>query len=341
VPDAQPLLFRVPDPDRRWAAVRLCTDVPLPERELERRDGEWVLRTPPLRLHRLEYELEVEHPDGGVECIADPGHDTRAPGAFGEKSVLEAPSYRPPAWLDAPRIDAAVAEVPLGTAMRRQVVAAVWEPADSDPGRPLPLLLAHDGPEYDHLARLTDWAGAMVAAGRLPPFRLALLPPGNRNTWYGASEGYAKAMRERLVPALAAARAVDGPVAAMGASLGALAWLHVHRRFGDLLGGLFLQSGSFFTLEDDQHEAGFPAFGRITAFVRGVHRTRHWSRPIAAALTCGAEEENLANNRRMAAALERQGYATAFAENADMHNYTGWRDTFDPHLTELLARLWG
>jgi hypothetical protein len=23
-----------------------------------------------------------------------------------------------------------------------------------------------------------------------------------------------------------------------------------------------------------------------------------------------------------------------------MHNYTGWRDTFDPHLTGLCALLW-
>ena len=26
--------------------------------------------------------------------------------------------------------------------------------------------------------------------------------------------------------------------------------------------------------------------------------------------------------------------------NPDLHNYTGWRDAFHPHLTRLLARVW-
>ena len=57
-------------------------------------------------------------------------------------------------------------------------------------------------------------------------------------------------------------------------------------------------------------------------------------------LTCGAEEENAANNGLMAAALERQGHPVRFVENRDMHNYTGWRDTFDPHLADLLEVVW-
>jgi hypothetical protein len=27
--------------------------------------------------------------------------------------------------------------------------------------------------------------------------------------------------------------------------------------------------------------------------------------------------------------------------NRDGHNYVGWRDTLDPHLVALLARVWG
>jgi enterochelin esterase family protein len=333
------LTLRVPDPDRRWTAVRVCTDVHLPARELARREDEWVLELPELRLARMEYELEVEHADGGSECIADPTHELRAPGAFGEKSVLEAPEYLAPWWLPAPRIDAEVVEVDLGVVMRRRLTAGVWGPAGSD--EPLPLLLAHDGPEYDELARLTDWAGAMVQDGKLPPFRLAMLPPGNRDSWYSASEGYARAFAQVLVPALTERVPTRGPLAGMGASLGALAMLHVHRRFPSVLGALFLQSGSFFTPETDAQEIGFSRFGRIVPFVRGVRRTRRWSTPVPTTITCGAEEENAANNRLMAEALERQGYPLVHVENHDMHNYTGWRDTFEPHLTELLARAWG
>ena len=34
--------------------------------------------------------------------ICDPANPQRAPGGFGEKSVLELAGYRPPEWLDRP-----------------------------------------------------------------------------------------------------------------------------------------------------------------------------------------------------------------------------------------------
>ena len=57
---------------------------------------------------------------------------------------------------------------------------------------------------------------------------------------------------------------------------------------------------------------------------------------VPAALTCGTEEENVHNNRVMAAALADQGYIAKLDEVPDLHNYTGWRDAFDPYLTRLL-----
>lgn len=61
---------------------------------------------------------------------------------------------------------------------------------------------------------------------------------------------------------------------------------------------------------------------------------------IPVSLTCGAAEENLANNRDMADSLRQQGYAVEFAENPDAHTWTGWRDALHPHLTGLLRRVW-
>jgi enterochelin esterase family protein len=60
---------------------------------------------------------------------------------------------------------------------------------------------------------------------------------------------------------------------------------------------------------------------------------------IPAVLTCGAVEENLANNRDMAETLRRQGYPVTFVEVPDAHNWTGWRDALDPHLTSLIQRV--
>jgi enterochelin esterase family protein len=43
--------------------------------------------------------------------------------------------------------------------------------------------------------------------------------------------------------------------------------------------------------------------------------------------------------RLMAQALRAQGYPVTLHEVADMHNYTAWRDAFDPHLTRLLRQM--
>jgi enterochelin esterase-like enzyme len=37
----------------------------------------------------------------------------------------------------------------------------------------------------------------------------------------------------------------------------------------------------------------------------------------------------------------RQGYDVSFAEHPDGHNWIAWRDSFEPHLSELLRRVWG
>jgi enterochelin esterase-like enzyme len=211
----------------------------------------------------------------------------------------------------------------------------IWSPAAADD--PLPLLVAHDGPEYDTLAFLTRYAGAMIAAGTLPPFHVAMLAPGPRDEWYSASALYARALYVDVVPALREAVAVTSPVVGMGASLGALAMLHGHARRG-VFAGLFLQSGSFFVPRHDAHESRFPRYRRVVRVVREL--TRDAGPPVPATLTCGIAEENLANNRLMARALAAQGFRVALHEVPDMHNFTGWRDALHPHLTRLLARVW-
>ena len=58
-------------------------------------------------------------------------------------------------------------------------------------------------------------------------------------------------------------------------------------------------------------------------------------------MTCGRIEENIENNRTMARALAAQGYDVALHEVPDVHNYTAWRDAFDPYLTGLLRMVSG
>ena len=329
------ITLRVADPKPRYRAIRLCSDLRLRDSDFVREDGGWVFRLSRSGLARLEYKLELFGRDGSSQVVCDPANPQRVPGAFGEKSVVLAPEYRPPAWLHDRRVAGTFEE--LGVRVLGQDLAVrIWSPGEGE----LPLLVAHDGPEYDALAALTCYAGVMIGRGALPPLRLALLPPGDRDEWYSASAVYGRALCRRILPAVRQQIRIAGRPVGMGASLGALAMLHAQRRWPGTFAGLFLQSGSFFVPRFDRHESGFPRYGRVTRFVSGVLRVPSHDEPVPVAMTSGVEEDNVHNNRLMAASLAGQGYAARLDEVPDLHNYTGWRDAFDPHLTRLLARLW-
>ena len=339
----QKVTFRLSDPRHGLAGVRLVQDVGVPGDRLDfaRTASGWELTLPRPPVWRMEYRLDLRHRDGGREEACDPGNPRRAPGAFGDKSVVEFPDYLRPPWLDARTVEGRSTELRIPSRyLHAEVYARVWAPADADPAEPLPLLIAHDGPEYDTLSGLTRYSGALVAAGRLPRHRVAMLGPGHRDEWYSANVSYARALALAVLPALRRRVAVAGEVVAMGASLGGLAALHAQRRHVGLFGGLFLQSGSFFDRRLDPQEAGFARFGRITRFVTDTRRRTIAEEAVPTTLTCGTVEENLGNNRRMANALHAQGYRVGFVEMPDAHNYVAWRDTFDPHLTGLLCEVW-
>jgi enterochelin esterase family protein len=182
----------------------------------------------------------------------------------------------------------------------------------------------------------------------LPPHRVALLDADDRSEAYSASPFHARVLCLRLLPLLARRVAVRGAPVAMGASLGALAALHAHRRFPGRLGGLFLQSGSYFVPRFDDHESGFARYPRITAAVaamlappRAARRGVGGVGAIPITVTCAEEEENVDNNRLMASALAEQGDPVVFALAAGGHDYDTWRAALHPHLTDLLERAWG
>jgi enterochelin esterase-like enzyme len=331
--------IRLPDPEGAYTGVRLSSDI---AGDAFVRDGEaWVLELELPDVLRLEYKLEVEYADGGREWILDPTNPKYTPGAFGEKSVLELAGYEAPAWLAVDGVPGRFDETSIrGRGLGASVAVRVWSPAGTEPGTPLRMVLANDGPEYDALASLTHFSAAMIATDRLPPHRVALLAPGERNQWYSASAAYARVLAQDIVPALRDRFGMVGAPVGMGASLGGLAMLHAQRRFPRALGGLFLQSSSFFMPRHDAQESGFERFARIVRFVRETLRDGQYAMPVPATLTVGRAEENAHNNREMARALAAQGYEVSLEEVADLHNYVGWRDAFDPHLTTLLQRAW-
>ncbi len=339
--DVASVRFDLPDPHGQvreallWLDLGRCFE-PAPMTAVP---GGWTVQLARPPVQRLQYLFLLRLTDGSQTLVCDPTNPHRVATAFGEHSVLEFPGYRPPAWL--------TAEPPPGRRAEFRVDAAglggllpvtIWSPPWAGCGERLPLLVLHDGPEFDRLASFTRFAAAMIEAGRLPPHRLALLGPGERNRWYAANPDYASALH-RTMRMIGDTFATRGPSVLAGASLGALAALHAATTETGAVGGLFLQSGSFFRPSLDAQESDFGGFGAVTAFVESFDLAPP-AAPLDIAMTAGLAEENLANNRQMAAALSRLGHRVVLAEVPDAHNYTCWRDALDPHLVDLLVAVW-
>src|SRR3954464_6743853 len=166
--------FRLRDHERRLTSVRMSSGV-LPPADFTYVPEQhvWELRRPCPAVWRIEYRYELRYADGSGETVPDPDNPRRA----GDASELRCTGYREPEWLDEPPAAGAGREVSLPMPpVRGEMVARIWSPAAVTDR----VLVAHDGPEYQRLAALQQYAAAMAGAGRLPPFHLVLLPPGGR-----------------------------------------------------------------------------------------------------------------------------------------------------------------
>jgi enterochelin esterase-like enzyme len=324
--------FVLPDPAREHREVVLAQEYvrPRPGPPFDWADGAWRLSFPRPDADRMEYLFGL---DGSF--VPDPGNPLRAAGPFGDKSVIEWPEYEAPEWLDSIADEGPIERLELRS---RRLVARVevllYATADP-PADDAPLVVAHDCPEYAEYSQLTRFLDVMSWEERIPPLRAALIKPIDRDETYSASALYSGALVRELIPQLAK-RVPHGRRIGMGASLGALAMLHAHRRHPKSFDALLLQSGSFFRQRWDKYESDFPRYRRITRFVGTVLRAARAERPIPIAITCGSAEENLANNRAVADALVAQGYPAWLALIPDGHTWTCWRDGFYPHLPALI-----
>jgi len=329
--------FRLADPEHERDAVRVWSDLDL-GRDLAMSSvpGGWELRMPIPPVDCLEYLFET---DGHGE--PDPGNPDLVDGAFGAHSWLAMPGYQAPGWLEAEPVPGVRRPMRVDRTPVGRIELSVWQPEGVPDRRPLPVLVAHDGPEIDEYGELTRYVAALIGTGELPPMRVALVAPGPRDERYAANPAYATALTAHVVPRLLRRFPSDHRPVLSGQSLGALAALYIAWTSTPTFAGLFLQSGSYFTPDLDPQEAGYPHFAAVTEFV-SLLRAARAPAPGApkVAMTCGTVEENLANNRLVRDHLAKIGLDVTWGDVRQGHTWTCWRDTFDPHLTGLLNTVW-
>lgn len=83
-----------------------------------------------------------------METVLDPDNPVTVETAFGSRSVMEMPGYAVPSWLSAPAVAGGFTAMTLEGETADDVPVTVWAPEGTE-GQALPLLLVHDGPEYD------------------------------------------------------------------------------------------------------------------------------------------------------------------------------------------------
>ena len=190
------VVVRYDDPRHAAPDVGVWAHLPLGDTAMRRVAGGWEVRLTDLPVDRLEYLLDV---DGSLRL--DASNPRRTGGPFGDHSWIPLPAYREPGVADprgvpAVRTPLTIARTPVGRDRPRDLVAGRARPMTG-----VPLLISHDGPEMDAYGGLTSYVGALVAEGRLPRMRVALVAAGARNQRYAADPAYARALTTVVLPA--------------------------------------------------------------------------------------------------------------------------------------------
>jgi enterochelin esterase family protein len=203
----------------------------------------------------------------------------------------------------------------------------IYRPARFRPSRRYPLVVVHDGRDYERFASLTTVLDNLIHRLDIAGVVVALTQPPNRMEQYRDSADHARYVAEELVPLLEAELPLIGAPegrALMGASLGAVASLSTAIRYPGMFGRLLLQSGSFAFSDIGTHDRG-PIFDPIAEMVN-----QYRSNPFPVAervfVSCGVHESLIYENRTLVPTLRQTGMDVLYVEARDGHNWENWRD---------------
>lgn len=278
---------------------------------------------------RVEYKYQVTVGQE-TRLIHDPLNDRLARDPFGANSVCHAAGYEVPDWIhDDPSARKGTVEerVFQSRALGGPRRVKLYKPARYRETRRYPLLVVHDGSDYDRFANLTTVLDNLTHRRDIPGLVVAMTDPPNRMEQYRDSEEHARYIAEELVPSLENELPLVGEPSGrglMGASLGAVASLSTAIRYPEMFGRLLLQSGSFAFSDIGSHDRG-PVFDPIADM---VNRYRADPFPVTERVfvSCGVHESLIYENRSLVPVLERTGMDVRYVEARDGHNWENWRD---------------
>ena len=222
----------------------------------------------------------------------------------------------------------------------------LWSPDGDSANTARPLLVVHDGPEYEQRAGLITKLSQWISEGSIGPHNVALLAPDDMNNQYrlahyAASDEYSTLLRHTILPELEQRAPIDGPLVGMGASMGALAML----RSAEAFNALYLQSASIHHpdygyeqgYKDMYAEYGLEAdYERVKQFVEKARTNLTDGDRLTISLTCG-DESNYEGNKALYYALREQGHTMLDGHMPGMqHNFESWGSNLDPSLRDLL-----
>jgi len=315
-------------------------------RPFERVEGTnlWTLEMELQHSARVEYKLEVVRGDQH-RLIRDPLNPHLAHDPFGANSVVQGPGYAEPDWAnEQPRTRR-------GEVVQRRLRSdvfgdlrpiSIYLPARFRDTRRYPLLVVHDGLDYERFASLAVVLDNLIHRLEVPPMVVALTQSPDRMNEYAASDLHAQFLHDELLPLMQSEfPLLEDPSdrALVGASFGAVASLHAAWKRPGHFGKLLLQSGSFAFTDIGDHDRG-PLFDPVVDFVNAFRRAP--GRPAERIfVSCGIYESLIYYNRSLLPVLQKTGAEIRMVEAQDGHNWENWRDRLREGLSWLFpGPLW-
>ncbi|MGH8958227.1 MAG: alpha/beta hydrolase [Acidimicrobiia bacterium] len=292
-------------------------------------DGQdlWWLGLPLPDGTRLEYKLEVQR-DHHADWINDPLNPLTTTNPFGTNSVCRGFGYVVPAFAEVHP------DTPTGTFADIFVGSrklTLYRPASFEPAQSYPLLFVHDGGDYLEYGSMALVLDNLIHTGAIGPLVAAFSWPQERLHEYAASDDHARFVVEEALAAILEEIPLLDRRVVLGASLGAVAALHVAWRYPGTFSGMILQSGTF------AQTRGWGSAQQLLAPIANLlHRLEPSLLPQRVFMSCGTFERMIGENRTMSHRLERAGLKVKYVENRDGHTWEAWRDRLSEALGWVL-----